>query len=92
MTGLPNLNRPAFEAAAVRLWDAGDMPIIPHELAPERLDWESERAYWRRCLDKDLAYLPQCDAIFMLRGWEESAGAKREYARARELGLQVTYE
>lgn len=47
--------------------------------------------YWH-FMKIDLAALECCDAVFMLRGWQNSRGAKIELARAIELGLKVLYE
>ncbi len=40
----------------------------------------------------DLAILEMCDAIYMLNGWKDSPGAKRELYHAGSLGLVVMYE
>ena len=32
------------------------------------------------------------DAVFMLRGWEKSAGAVAEYALAKKIGLEIITE
>ena len=39
----------------------------------------------------DIALLELCDAIYMLPDWKDSPGAKREHARAEELGLTIIY-
>jgi len=36
-----------------------------------------------------LAELLECDAIFMVKGWQESRGAVIEYNLASELGLAL---
>jgi len=54
-----------------------------------RRDPEDDFEGW---LERDLEILSRCDAIFMLKGWKQSRGAKREYARAKELGLEIMYE
>jgi hypothetical protein len=33
-----------------------------------------------------------CDAIYMLKGWENSEGAKEEYVYANKLGLKIIKE
>jgi hypothetical protein len=37
----------------------------------------------------DLRFLPVCDAVLLLPGWEQSQGALREKAEAERLGLPV---
>ena len=39
-----------------------------------------------------LSMLGTCDAIFMLKGWEESLGASLELQYAMTLGYKVLYE
>ena len=43
-------------------------------------------------MDADLAAVRSCDAIYMLRGWETSRGAKRELKEALEHGLTIMQE
>ena len=40
----------------------------------------------------DLMILSRCDAIFLLRDWKNSPGARLEYEEAKRLGLQVLTE
>ena len=40
----------------------------------------------------DLLILSRCDAIFILRDWKNSPGARLEYEEAKRLGLQVLTE
>lgn len=40
----------------------------------------------------DIALLDMCDAIYMLKGWEESCGANREYGYALAAGKQIMME
>ena len=40
----------------------------------------------------DLKILSKCDAIFLLRDWKNSPGAKREYEEALKLGLKILSE
>jgi hypothetical protein len=46
----------------------------------------------RAVMDADLAAVRSCDAIYLLRGWESSRGAKKELAEALAHGLQVMQE
>ncbi len=40
----------------------------------------------------DIRLLTYCSLIYMLKGWERSAGASAEHALAKALGLTVSYE
>ena len=40
----------------------------------------------------DLALLDLCDTIYMLKGWEQSCGANREYGYALAKGLDIMFE
>lgn len=46
----------------------------------------------RAVMDADLAAVRSCDAIYLLRGWESSRGAKKELAEALAHGLTVMQE
>ena len=40
----------------------------------------------------DLLLLGMCDAIYMLKGWEKSCGANREYGYALAKGMEIMFE
>lgn len=117
MTNIPDLNRPAFDAAEKRLAAQGHFVINPHRISElfgtaeelersframynlprkdgniqmEYMDHESTLA--RSVMDADLAAVRSCDAIYLLRGWETSRGAKKELAEALAHGLRVMQE
>ncbi|OVZ94885.1 hypothetical protein CBW58_02090 [Yersinia frederiksenii] len=79
MTGYHNFNRSEFNTEAGILEDRGFTVLNPATL-PDGLLHE-------QYLHITLAMLEQADAIFLLNGWEKSAGATRELDRACELGL-----
>jgi len=83
MTGLPELNFPAFHAAAALFRSMGYEVVSPAELVPE------PGIPWLECMRIDIAALIHCDAICMLRGWEKSKGARLENAIAEGLGMRV---
>ncbi len=83
MTGLPDLNFPAFNAEAARLREQGFAVVNPAELNPD------PQATWKQCMRLDIRHLVECDAIVMLPGWERSRGARLERHIAIELGLTV---
>jgi len=119
MTGCPDLNRPAFDAAEKRLTAQGHFVINPRRISAlfgtKAELAESFKSYYavmngilrdeldialskqegllaRSVMDADLAAVRSCDAIYLLRGWENSRGAKKELAEAIAHGLQVMQE
>lgn len=83
MTGLPDFNFPAFNAAAFALRSLGFEVENPAENpAPPCGSW---LAYMRMAVRQVSAV----DAIVLLPGWEDSKGAQVEYQLAVGLGLQV---
>ena len=79
---------------AVRAWEMGWAAITPHlnTAGFEHLCTGVEHDDW---LAGDLAILdrldPATDAMLLLPGWLESAGAMREYHRAVARGIDVIY-
>jgi hypothetical protein len=49
---------------------------------------EKIKAYMRA----DVSALLTCDAIFMMKGWEDSSGARLEFLVAQACGLSITYQ
>lgn len=47
---------------------------------------------WKNYMREDLFALKLCDAIYMLKGWEESRGARIEHWFAKRYGKQVIYQ
>lgn len=80
MTGLPELNYPAFHAAAVRLKELGHTVLNP---ADNKAD------SWLGYMRKSLIQIAQCDAIVLLPNWHLSYGATIEQNLALDLGLIV---
>ena len=74
--------------AAVRLWHEGWAVICPHTNTMFMGSKLGEPMF----LAGDLEIVKRCDAIFMLRGWEQSIGAKVELEVAIEKGLEIYYE
>ena len=85
MTGRPELNFPAFHAAAAELRALGHHVENPAEINAD------PAAKWLDCMRADIARLVTCDAVHMLPGWEKSRGANVEHGLAVGLGLQVIY-
>ncbi|MDF3821990.1 DUF4406 domain-containing protein [Leptospira sp. 96542] len=83
MTGLPDLNFPAFHAQAARLRAQGHEVVNPAELNPD------PAMPWAECMLRDLAALTRCDGVVLLPGWDQSPGAQIERLWAQRLGLSV---
>lgn len=75
-----------FEAAESALKIAGFQPVNPAE---EHLP---DGATWADYMRHDIKLLCDCDAIYMLNGWRESAGARIENELAQDLGMEIIYE
>ncbi|BCA28331.1 DUF4406 domain-containing protein [Metapseudomonas otitidis] len=83
MTGLPQLNFPAFHAEAARLRALGYDVVNPAELNP------NPNTSWQTCMRVDIRELVTCDAVAMLPGWTSSHGATLEHACAVQCGMEV---
>jgi hypothetical protein len=83
MSGLPDLNFPAFHAAAAKLRAEGHDVVNPAEIdIPHPGDWLA-------AMRADIRELVTCDAIYCLDGWWNSRGARLERKIAEGLGLEV---
>lgn len=83
MTGLPDLNFPAFFEAAAQLDAAGYAVINPATLNHPGADWHT-------CMRTDIKALCDCHTIALLPGWIASKGARKEFDLADWLGLRIT--
>lgn len=83
MRGQPDLGRPAFFEAELRLRERGWKVLNPARL-PDDLPQE---CYMPICL----AMLDQADTIALLPGYENSAGAQIEIAYGAQTGKSVLY-
>lgn len=83
MTGMPEMNFPAFHAAARALRGRGWDVVNPAEINPD------PKAGWACCMRDDIAALVTCDTVAMLPGWERSRGARIEWFLGINLGLRV---
>ena len=108
MRGYPEFNFPAFKMATLKLHAAGHEVFNPAQrdeseygdsFAVENATGsieDAERDFGfslREAMGYDLAWICEsADAIFLLKGWEKSAGAKTEFALAVTLGLHVWFQ
>lgn len=85
MTGLPELNFPAFHAAAYAYRQRGCHVENPAEINPD------PGAAWADCMRQDIPRLLTCDSLVVLPGHENSRGAKLEISIAEALGMPISY-
>lgn len=57
-----------------------------------REDFEQQASLARAVMDADLAAVRSCDAIYLLKGWESSRGARKELAEALANNLEIRQE
>lgn len=97
MAGLEDLNKRAFNFAELVLDVKGYQVINPVALGDEleetgTLDGMNESERYMAYLRHDLVHVPQCDSIYMLKGWEKSRGAMAEFTLAKLCDLEVLFE
>jgi hypothetical protein len=85
MTGIADLNFPAFHFEAARLRRLGYEVVNPAEINAD------PTAGWQACMRADIRELVTCDAIFFLPNFEASKGAQLERHIAKALGMALMY-
>ena len=88
MTGIPEFNYPAFEAAETLLREMGHEPMSPHRIKEIDPNWNDEWT-WDDYMVAAIAMMVDCEAICMLKGWSGSQGARIELKGARNLKLKL---
>lgn len=83
MSGLQDLNFPAFHAAAKELRANGHRVISPAEINA------AHPGEWASCMRADIRALCDCETLALLPGWESSRGAHLELHIAHRLGLKI---
>lgn len=91
MSGLPDNNFSKFFYAEARLLSDGWDPINPSRFSGVFGEQPAGKML-DACCEAELAAIPHCDAIYLLKGWENSKGAKRELAVALQHNLEVIVE
>lgn len=101
MRGKVFYNFPAFDVAARVLYDEDWLPVNPAQLdrdagfdplsLPAHHNWsELPPGFdFAACRKRDLDALETCNAIYMLKGWRDSVGARAEHAHAEWIGLRI---
>lgn len=97
MTGYEWHNFPSFDIAKMRLEQMGWTAISPADL--DRAVGINEQSTMAECLPKmaemmkaDVLAILEVDAMFMLKGWERSTGARAEHGLAVWRGIPIFYQ
>ena len=89
ISGLPYEEaRAKFDAAEIYLLTHGWVDIAN----PMRCKIFKRKDEWAWQMGACLMMLLRCEAIYMLRDWNDSRGARIEHAVARELGIEIIYQ
>jgi hypothetical protein len=83
MSNMPDLNFPAFHAAAAELRARGYEVVNPAEINPD------SAMAWADCMRADIKALCDCDALVLLPNWQRSKGAHIELNLAHRLEMQI---
>ena len=86
-TGDIDANIAVATAVAVTLWELGHAVICPHANTAHFED--AGKITYEQFIAGDLAMIARCDALVMVPGWEDSKGARAEWAYATSLGLPI---
>lgn len=93
MTGIPHMNRSAFDKAESMLRCEGYHPINPVRFTEAvGYDFESREipeSVASAIKRMELEAIYACDAIYLLKGWENSVGARDELMKALSLSLRI---
>ena len=74
--------------AAIKLWKKGWAVICPHMNTAHMGGIMPEDTF----IEAGIEMVKRCDAIFMLEGWTNSAGASKEWKAAVNHGIRVIYQ
>lgn len=96
MSGLPGLNFDAFDNAAKVLQARGDSVCNPADRGREWINKNGNRPMsepeYRRILIDCCNDIHKCDGIYLLKGWENSRGAKQELCLALIRQIKIETE
>jgi hypothetical protein len=105
MRGVKNFAFDKFDKARDELLKDGWEVISPADIdrevngfdpfiLPDDYDWNTvpDTLKLDELIERDLKAVRECSAIYMLKGWETSLGARAEHAVAMWAGKLVIYE
>lgn len=86
VTGMPDLNRGAFDDARTRLEAAGYGAVAPHAFVPSDASHEDAM---RLCIAR--LCCSDIGGVALLAGWRGSEGARMEVEVARAIGIEAKH-
>ena len=95
MRGHDDDNFPAFYKAERLLESKGVYEVVnPARMDDEETPYEHDvyNVDYKAELKRDIDEIFKIDAMYLLRGWEKSEGARVEHALAVYLGLSIQYQ
>lgn len=75
-----------FEQAEQQIKSYGHEPVNPLNNGVDATE------HWNKHIVADIALLLECDAIYLLRDWGDSKGARIEANIAGECGLEIIHQ
>lgn len=81
-----------FQAAEDRLREEGHEVLNPARSINDLMQSIGWEPSYNAILAMDLCMMRDCDAIYMLKGYESSNGTRTERAMAVKYGLELMYE
>ena len=84
ISGMPDLNFPAFNEAAAKLRAAGYTVTNPAEMDAQD---NGKTLTWEEYMRRDIKVLMDCDGVALLPGWSYSRGANLEVDIAKRLSM-----
>ena len=90
ITGIEDFKE-RFERAKVEVARLGFEPVSPVDICKPFEDTGKEEI-WLACMKLDIPALLNCHGIYLLRGWENSRGARLEKLIADGLDMLVLYQ
>lgn len=87
MSGLPDLNYPAFFAAEDRIKDQYSKVLNPARLVLDR----GQKNTWENWMRKAISMMMEATHIVLLPGWKKSKGARVEVLLAKLLKMTIVY-
>ena len=93
MMGREDLNRVEFLKASIEIVGKHEeLCDIVNPLRVADMECWDEKTPLCQIASVLLGDLAGCDAIYMLRGWQDSKGATAEHAVAKWIGLEIIYQ